>query len=125
MSYYSQFSYDLNKAIANTKKVKKLEEFFEDNGNYGFAQVKIRLENPDDIESEIHSIYVNDSFTSFYDDEEFAERLSKVLVSGFVILEFCGEDGNVWGYRISRNKVQLLTADPATLQWVESEQLNF
>jgi hypothetical protein len=119
MGYYSHFFYYLNNAVADTKKVKELEEFFEEDrpdNIYGFARVKIRLENPNDIESEVLGIYVNESFTNFYDDDLFAEKLSKVLIVGSVILKFCGEDGHVWGYEVKRNKVQRLS-----MQWVESK----
>jgi len=111
MGYYSNFSFNIKDAVVDVKKAKELEKFFADSENHedisGFLNVLIDVEvEDDDIElSELDDITVEDSYSKFYDDRLFANKLSTVLVDGFVELYFVGEDGNGWGYHITPNKV--------------------
>ncbi len=45
-------------------------------------------------------------YAKFYDDEEFAYKLSECIIEGAVDLYFTGEDGGQWGYRVTPNKVE-------------------
>jgi len=111
MGYYSNFSFYAKDAVVNVKETKELEKFFADPENHedisGFLNVLIDVEaEDDDIElSELDDITVEDSYSKFYDDRLFANKLSTVLVDGYVELYFVGEDGDCWGYHITPNKV--------------------
>ena len=108
------FDYSLESAIADTKKVKELEEFFADKSNYdvaNFYDVKIELENPSASAdtSKIKRIDIINPEEPFYDDRLFAEKLSSVIVSGYVDLYFTSEEGHRWGYRVMPNKIYTMS----------------
>jgi hypothetical protein len=109
MGYYSNFSYYLESAKVDTKKVKELEEFFKNEDNHldisGFLNVIIELDRDDDEIATITNISPEDNYAKFYDDWLMAKKLSSALVDGSVELYFVGEDGLSWGYRVTPGKV--------------------
>jgi len=117
MGYYSNFTFNAENAVVEVSKVKELEEFFADPENHedisGFLNVSIGIDNDDAEFSKLDDIVVEDAYAKFYDDRLFANKLSTVLVDGFVELHFVGEDGVAWGYLVTPNKVR----DMIT-QWV-------
>ena len=119
MGYYSNFTFNAEGAVVEVSKVKDLEKFFADPENHedisGFLNVSIGIDtNNDDAEfGRMNDIIVEDAYAKFYDDRLLANKLSTVLVDGFVELHFVGEDGVAWGYLVTPNKVR----DMIT-QWV-------
>jgi len=117
MGYYSNFTFNAENAVVNVKETKELEKFFADPENHedisGFLNVSIGIDNDDAEFSKLDDIVVEDAYAKFYDDRLFADRLSTVLVDGYVELHFVGEDGVAWGYLVTPNKVR----DMIT-QWV-------
>lgn len=101
---------------------------YESTLNYGFYEAEI--ENLDELNEKaskldygmgggakiIKSSYGSfsietDSYTGkFYDDDEFADIVSKHITKGHLDLIYTGEDGCIWGRRIYPNKVKILKA---------------
>jgi len=110
---YFNFDYDLVSAVADTKKIKEVENFFANKGNHkkitGFYKVSITLKNPNNDASQISRIEISDIYESFYDDKLFAKKLSSALLSGHIDLYFTSEDGDHWGYRVEPNKVYTMS----------------
>ncbi len=102
MGYESTLDYEFYKAeIENldelNEKISKLD--------YGMGDVKV-------VKSSYggYSIETDNYTGKFYDDEEFAESVSKYLVKGYIDLIYTGEDGAIWGLRVYPNKVKHLEA---------------
>ena len=83
-----------------------MEEFFKSGHSdiYAFADVYFEVSD----NGELHDIVLQDYWGKFYDDELFAEMLSEAIVEGQVDLQFNGEDGTQWCYRVSKGKVEEL-----------------
>ena len=104
MGYYSSFEYSINAdATVDVKKAKELEKFFadEDNPNVGgFYGVKLLLKG-----DKLKGIELEEYYAKFHDDALFAEKLAEVLKTGWVRLEFTGEDGHSWGWEVVPGEV--------------------
>jgi hypothetical protein len=109
MGYYSNFSFYIRDAVVNVKETEALEKFFANSENHenisGFLNVLFDVEDNEIEFSELCDITVEDNYAKFYDDRLFANKLSTVLVDGYIELYFVGEDGDGWGYHITPNKV--------------------
>ena len=106
MGYYSQLYFDLIKVKVDTKRLVEVEKFFSSGHKdvYGFADVYFEVSE----NGELQDIVLQDYWDKFYDDELFAEKLSEAILEGQVDLQFNGEDGTQWCYRVSKNKVEEL-----------------
>ena len=107
MGYESSFNYEFYDAeIKNldelNKKVSKLE--------YGMGDAKITKSSYDGLHSITYSIEMDTYSGKFYDDEDFAELVSKYLAKGYLDLIFTGEDGTIGGFRAYPKKVKHLEA---------------
>lgn len=87
MGYESTLNYEFVEAeIENLDELNELLPKLE----YGMGDAKItKLSNGD------YSIDMDSYTGKFYDDEEFAELVSKYIVKGHIDLTFTGEDGAI------------------------------
>jgi len=114
MGYYSELVYEINNAICDHKKLKEIEQFFSNTENeevYGFCDVKFETLSCEKETGNrdvviLENIVLDDMTAKFYDDELFAEKLSKCIISGSVDLYFYGGEVGMWKYRASENKCQ-------------------
>ena len=109
MGYYSNFEYDkvTRRVVIDPKLRDKLEELYSDENNdeiYGFYNVRIKL-NPDNT---LYEIKLDDTYGKFYDQEDFAADLSRIIKEGKVRLMFWGEDGHNTAYHVSHNRVVIM-----------------
>lgn len=112
MGYYSEFSYTLSyeegPVVIDPQLKKQLEAAYANAQNkslYGFYEVKL-VADKDNI---LQSIELSDYISKFYDDRYFAKDLSKIILSGYVILRFIGEEGEKWEYYVRNNQVDELS----------------
>ena len=107
MGYESTLNYEFYDAeIENldelNEKISKLD---------GMGDVKITKSSYGDSDLRYYYSIEMDSYTGkFYDDEEFADIISKHIVKGHLDLIYTGEDGAIWGLRVYPNKVKNLEA---------------
>jgi len=111
-------AYKLNSPKIDVEKKDELEDFFSNyvtNSDYeptringGFVNVTLELNN--DF-NEIVKIDIADLHAHFHDSYFFAKMLSRTLVSGSVELRFMGDDGHLWGYKITPGDVDYLSMD--------------
>jgi len=109
--------YKLNNPKVDIEKREELEDFFSNyvtNTNYeptridgGFTNVTLDLNDF----NEIVEIDVADLNAQYHDSYFFAKMLSRTLVSGSVELKFMGNDGHLWGYKITPGDVDYLSMD--------------
>lgn len=105
MGYYSSLvSVETIEPVKlDSRKLEELHRFFGNEENdevYGFYKVTV---------SEKHGVLkvdVVDYFAKFYDSELFCKKLSGAMVRGKVKITFVGEDGDIWGYCITPQKVE-------------------
>lgn len=108
MGYEARFDYFIKDAVANPEKIKKLNELLKNDllidtdKLVGFYNAEVIL----DDKNRITKIHVEENPYKFYDDEFFAKKLSKCIVSGHIDLVFYGEDGASWGFRVSKGKTE-------------------
>jgi len=109
MGYYSQFNYEIvEPCIVDKEKLEEFEKFFSNGKNgdlYGFYGVKLHI---DENNASLLNIELEDYYNKFYDDKLFAVKLSLILKSGNIRLEFTGEDMDKWAYSVSPDKVEEL-----------------
>jgi hypothetical protein len=111
-------TYKLNNPKVDIEKKEELEDFFSNyvtNSDYeptridgGFTNVTLNLN--DDF-NEIVEIDVAKLHAHFHDSYFFAKMLSRTLVSGSVELKFMGDDGHLWGYKVTPGDVDYLSMD--------------
>ncbi len=110
MGYYSDFRYEINHTICERKGLENVEKYFSNLKDeiYGFYEVKFKTIPCNDNKNNIiiKDIVLDDFTAKFYDDILFAEKLSKIVLSGSVSLYFYGEDGSQWGYNIRNHHVE-------------------
>lgn len=109
-------SYFMSEIDDNTKLdsvlCKEMQDKYKDvndNHIYGFYEFEFNCENDNKYSCILRDIIVGEQFAKFYDDEKFANDLSKVMVNGVVRLFFNGEDGGSWGYEVRPMNVIHLT----------------
>ena len=103
MGCESTFNYSFypNSHIKDLDRLNK--EIVKLDSGMGDASIVMSNEEPVYYEIDMDSFY-----GKFYDDEEFAELLSKYLTKGYADLIYTGEDGAPWGFRVYPDKVKNL-----------------
>ena len=123
MGYYSTFDYYIKKEVKLDPELKnKLEELYSDENNaniFGFYGVK--LETYDDGMLENIKLHGDEEMSKFYDADLFAIDLSKVMVEGMIYLNFIGEEGQYYGYMVTKGYVVPLAAVPLPVYVLQSQ----
>lgn len=100
MGYYSNFSFKINNPRIDEKKWEEARQRLSETT---FEDVVLEIEN-----GILKDISLEEYYGKFYEDEEFAEALSSILLDGSIDLFFVGEDGACWGWRITPGKYEEL-----------------
>jgi hypothetical protein len=110
-------AYKLNNPKVDIEKRNELEDFFSNyvtNSDYeptridgGFTNVTLDLNDF----NEIVEIDVADLHAHFHDSYFFAKMLSRTIIKGSVELRFMGDDGHLWGYKVTPGDVDYLSMD--------------
>jgi len=103
MGYYSTLSFNGKVENYNKQSLEKLNKELEKGKFEGFEGMSIKIDEEGNFD-----IDSTDYHCKFYQSQEFAKALSKIIEKGEVYLYFDGEDGESWGYKITPGKIENL-----------------